>query len=194
MSIGLARIPISEFVRRMVERTGRGNWFALIVPKGEVSQLAEQIAKSITGELGVAVASIKHPETADNISAEVGRHTIIVVSNVDDWPTVEWARLDVLRSRLLSGRTVAFVLSNLAASRLFAGAPHFARFFGGSVWEVELDADLMTESERLSRIKSLETWAKMSTSEMMTKAEKRELSSDPQYAEWLALAGGSKFL
>lgn len=194
MNIGLKRIPTSEFVRRAIERTGTGNWFLLASSQDEVPQLAMQISTSIKNEIADDVVRVIHPDSADAVASAVIAPSVAVVSEVDEWTLAEWARMDVLRSRLLPISKVVWVVSSDTASRFFAAAPHFARFFGGSAWEAELDADEMSDAERQGRIQALERWAQMSTDDMLEKAKNRELPDDPRYAEWLVLAKGSDFL
>jgi hypothetical protein len=194
MTLGLAKIPASEFIRRVIERPGVGNWFALVTESADVSQLARQIAIIIGKELGETVTSVVSPPNVDAVVQSVTHPNVAIISQVDEWPAVEWMALDTQRSRLLESKKVIWVLSSTAASKLFSEAPHFSSFFTGSVWEVDLVADVISDHDRRARISSLESWASLSTAEMVARAEKHELDSDPRYAEWLALAGRSDLL
>ena len=194
MITGLALIPVTEFVRRILERSGTGNWFVLVAPPDAVPQLVQQISAGITGETAEAVTRLDRPASADEVVKAAARNAVLVVSGLDSWSAAQWERWDVVRSRLVAARKVALVLTAPAAALLFTQAPHFARFFTGSAWQAELDADTMSEASRLARIVALEHATGMTSAEMAQKAERRELSADPQFAEWLALIGRSELL
>jgi len=86
------------------------------------------------------------------------------------------------------------VLSESAARHVFREAPHFARLFTGSVWDLSPEPDEMSAADRLDRLASLERWANLSTSDMIERAEARTLPPDPEYAEWLVLVDRSDLL
>lgn len=194
MSIGLSLIPPTEFVRRMLERRGTGNWFVLVAPPSAAPHLVQQIAFGITDETSTVVGQLERPTSADEVVTAAAQHAVLIVWGLEGWSAAQWARWDVLRSRLLAAQKIALILSADASAQLFTQAPHFARFFTGSAWAAELDADMMSEASRLARVEALEHSAGMSTAEMVGKAERRELSADPQFAEWLALTGHSELL
>lgn len=195
MRVGLGRITVPEFTRRVIERPGPGNWLMLAVPPSETAQVAEQIAFGVAQEAEPGEApELVRPADADALTEAVLRRRNLVVTGIDDWPASQWARLDILRSRMLQAQRVAFVVSQAAAEHLVAAAPHFARFFSGSVWQTALDDDVMDEDERQARVAGLEAWAGLSTEEMIRRAERRELPADPEYAEWLTLVHRSDLL
>lgn len=195
MKVGLGPIAVPEFTRRVIERPGPGNWFMLVVPTSETAQVAERIVFGVAQEAEPGEApEIVCPADADALTEAVLRRRNLVVTGVDHWPTSQWARLDILRSRMLQAQRVAFVVSQAAAEHLVAAAPHFARFFSGSVWQAALDDDLMDEDERRTRVAGLEAWAGLSTEEMVRRAERHELPADPEYAEWLTLVYRSDLL
>lgn len=193
--MGLRGTTIAEFVRRMIERSGPGQWLLLVTSPDEISQVAEQVIFGLRQEAEPSeMPDMVRPENANALVDAVMRHPHAVVVGADDWPAAEWARLDALRSRLLCAQRVAFVVSDRGAGHLFTGAPHFARFFTGSAWRALLGAELMGEEDRRARVADLEAWSGLSTVEMIRRAEARDLPSDPEYVEWLALAGRSDLL
>jgi len=193
--MNLRATTIAEFVRRMIERSGPGQWMLLVTPPDKLSQIAEQVAFGVAQEAEPGeMPDVVRPENANALVDAVMRHPHAVVVGTHDWPAAEWARLDTLRSRLLCAQRVAFVVSDRGAAHLFTVAPHFARFFTGSAWRAVLDAELMGEEERRARMADLEAWSGWSTAETIRRAEARDLPSDPEYAEWLALAGRSDLL
>lgn len=195
MKLGLASIPPSEFVRRILERNGPGNWFVLVAPPADAQQLMEQVVGGITDEVSDEIVKLYMPASADEVAAAVMRAAIAVVAGLEGWSLTEWARFDVLRSLLAEkAQKVALILSEEGAGRLFTQAPHFARFFTGSAWQAELDAGSMSDSERLARINALERSTGMSTEEMLRRAENRALPAEPEFAEWIALVGRSELL
>ena len=194
MTTGLRQIPQSEFVRRAIERTGRNSWLALVVPDGRLAELVEQVTAGIAAEVEGDVVCVDAPSDAEAL-VRAGRCAGILIAALGDrWPPDTWSRLDALRSRLQRENRTVLVLSESAASHVFKDAPHFARNFTGSVWDLAAEPDQMSEGDRLDRIASLERWAELSTPEMIARAQARTLPSDPQYAEWLVLVGRSDLL
>jgi hypothetical protein len=195
MKTALRGITVAEFVRRLIERPGAGNWLMLVAPIEEAAHLGEQIAFGVAQEVEPDESpGIVHPRDADALVEALGRRRHLVITGVDDWPVEEWARLDTLRSRLLVAQRVAFVISEPAAKHLLIVAPHFARFFTGSVWTILLDEDVMDEGDRQAKVASMEAWSGLSTEEMVRRAECKELPAHPEYAEWLALVNRSDLL
>jgi hypothetical protein len=194
MTTGLKQISQSEFVRRAIERTGQNSWLALLVPDGRLASVVEQVAAGIAAEAEIDVFRVDAPKDAEALARAGRRAGVVVASLGDAWPPEEWSRLDALRSRLQREHRTVLVLSESAATRIFREAPHFARNFTGSVWDLASEPDEMSGAERLDRVASLERWAKLSTPEMLTRAETRTLPPDPEYAEWLVLVGRSDLL
>jgi len=193
MTTGLRPISQSEIVRRAIERTGSNSWLGLVVPADRVADVVEQIAAGIASESEIEVFRVEAPADADALACE-GRRAGIMVASLDAWPPDAWARLDALRSLLQREHRTVLVLSESAAQHVFRQAPHFARLFTGSVWELAPEPEEMSEADRLDRVASLERWASLSTPDMITRAEAKTLPPDPEYAEWLALVGRSDLL
>lgn len=194
MTTGLRQIPQSEFVRRAIERTGGNSWLALVAPDERLADVAEQVAAGIASESEIDVARVDAPADPESLVRASHRPGILVASLRDAWPPGAWARLDVLRSRLQREQRAILVLSESVAQHIFREAPHFARFFTGSVWDLAPEPDAMSDTDRDDRVASLERWANLSTAAMIARAETRTLPSDPEYAEWLALVGRSDLL
>lgn len=194
MTAGLRQIPRSELVRRAIERTGHNSWLALVVPDAQMTDAVEQIAAGIASESATPVVRLDALQDAEALVRAARGGGILVASIVDSWPAGDWARLDALRARLERKHCAILVLSEAAARHVFAEAPHFARFFTGSVWQMAPDTDEMSEADRRERVASFERWAEMSTEDMIARAEKKALPLDPEYAEWLLLARRSDLL
>jgi hypothetical protein len=194
MTTGLRQIPQSEFVRRAIERTGGNSWLGLVVPDHRLAYVVEQTAAGIASESEIEVFRVDAPPDAESLARAGRRAGILVASLVDAWPPGAWARLDTLRSLLQREHRAVLVLSESAARHVFREAPHFARLFTGSVWDVAPEPDEMSEADRIDRIASLERWASLSTADMIARAEARTLPPDPEYAEWLVLVGRSDLL
>jgi hypothetical protein len=194
MTTGLRQIPQSEFIRRAIERTGGNSWLGLVVPDHRLADVVEQTAAGIASESEVEVFRVDAPPDADALADAGLRTGILVGSLVDAWPPGAWARLDTLRSRLQREHRSVLVLSESAARHVFREAPHFARLFTGSVWDLAPEPHDMSEADRLDRIASLERWAGLSTPDMIAGAEARALPPDPEYAEWLVLVARSDLL
>jgi hypothetical protein len=194
MTTGLRQIPQSELVRRAIERTGGNSWLALVVPDACIADVVEQVVDGIASESEIEVLRVDGPRDAAALAQAGRRAGILVASLADTWPPGEWARLDVLRSRLSRDHRSVLVLSESAARHVFGEAPHFARLFTGSVWDLAPDPDQMSDADRLDRVASLERWASLSTADMIERARTRTLPPDPEYAEWLVLVGRSDLL
>jgi hypothetical protein len=194
MTTGLRQIPQSELVRRVIERTGRNSWLALVVPDDRRAEVVEQIVAGVASEAEIDVFRVDAPADAEALASAGRRAGVLVASLGEAWPPAEWARLDVLRSRLQRQDRAVLVLSEPAAQRVFREAPHFARLFTGSVWDLAPESDVMSDADRRDRVASLERWAGLSTADMITRAETKALPSDPEYAEWLVLVGRSDLL
>jgi hypothetical protein len=194
MTTGLRQIPQSEFVRRAIERTGRNSWLGLVVPDNRLADVVEQIAAGIASESEIDVFRVDAPADAESLADAGCRAGILVASLADTWPPDAWVRLDALRSRLQRESRTVLLLSESAARHVFREAPHFARLFTGSVWELAPGPDEMSDADRRDRITSLEQWANLSTPDMISRAEAQALPEDPEYAEWLVLVGRSDLL
>jgi len=194
MTTGLRQIPQSEFVRRAIERTGTNSWLGLVVPDDRLAEVVEQTAAGIASESEIEVFRADAPADAESLARAGRRPGILVASLGDAWPPGAWARLDTLRSLLQREHRAVLVLSESAARHVFREAPHFTRLFTGSVWDLAPEPDEMSEVDRLDRIASLEQWASLSTSDMIARAAVQALPPDPEYAEWLVLAGRSDLL
>jgi hypothetical protein len=194
MTTGLRQIPQAEFVRRAIERTGGNSWLALVVPDHRLADAVEHIAAGIQSEAEIEVFRVDAPADAESLARAGHREGILVVSLADTWPLDAWARLDVFRSRLQREHRSVLVLSESAVRHVFREAPHFASLFTGSVWALAPEPDEMSDVDRLARITSLERWAELSTAEMIERAKAKALPPDPEYAEWLVLAGRSDLL
>jgi hypothetical protein len=194
MTTGLRQIPQSELVRRAIERTGGNSWLGLVVPDDRLASVVEQTAAGIASESEVDVFRVDAPRDAESLARAGRRAGIMVASLAEAWPPGEWARLDVLRSRLSRDHRAVLVLSEAAARHVFREAPHFTRLFTGSVWDLAPDPDAMSDADRRERVASLEQWANLSTADMIARAEVKTLPPDPEYAEWLVLVGRSDLL
>lgn len=195
MSLGLSHISVSELTRRVIERGGFANWFLLVSEKDAALGLAEQIAYVLSQAADEPEAVVvDRPENVEAVVALARRKSTLVLAGLDEWPATEWARWDVVRSRLLPSHRIVLVLSKTAADRLFNEAPHFIRLFSGSVWEAKEEMGAPSEEDRAGLLAALESWGKMTTAEMVTRAEARQLPSDPEYVDWLVLAGRSDLL
>jgi hypothetical protein len=195
VNLGLSHISVSELTRRVIERTGFGNWFLLVTEKDAALGLAEQIAYGLSRTAGEGEAVVvDRPGSVEAVVALARRKSTLVLAGLDEWPVTEWARWDVVRSRLLPSHRVVLVVPKTAADRLFNAAPHFIRLFSGSMWEAKAETSAPSEEDRAGLLAALESWGKMSTAEMVRRAEAKQLPSDPEYVDWLVLAGRSDLL
>jgi hypothetical protein len=194
MTTGLRQIPQSELVRRAIERTGRNSWLGLVVPDERLVDVVEQIFAGIVSESEIDVFRVDAPADVESLVRAGRRPGVMVASLTAAWPPGAWACLDADRSRLSREHRTVLVLTESAARHVFREAPHFARLFTGSVWDLAPDPDEMSNADRLDRVASLERWASLPTPAMIARAEAKELPPDPEYAEWLVLVGRSDLL
>ena len=110
--LGLSRISISEFTRRIIERTGLGNWFLLIAPEGDAVEVAERVAFGLASEIAEGEVRVDRPMSVDEVAHLARRTETLVLAGIDTWPASEWARWDVLRGRLLPSHNLNLAFPN----------------------------------------------------------------------------------
>lgn len=186
MTMTVPSIDTGSLALRVAEDPARGGWTVLLVPLGQESAVAGELAKALR-DIGTESVAQHDAKCSDDLlqpADETGVHVMAVLPAMND---SEWARLDRMRSRLIDhGRTI-LVLDQDAMNRLGRSAPNLHSWIGPSMWSVELAWPALTDVEKEERLAALRQWSGYSDQEIVTLAEQGKLPGDPEYAEWLVL-------
>jgi hypothetical protein len=117
------------------------------------------------------------------------RNTVMVVTGLDDWPEEEFVKLDLKRTSLQHSGPVLLEMTREGAERLMKAAPNLRSWIAGNVGGLLPDPGLMTDVERQARLASLAEHFGLTDAEVIRRAEDGSLPPDPQFVEWLILAG-----
>jgi hypothetical protein len=117
------------------------------------------------------------------------RNSVIVVDGLDGWTDQEFARLDLQRTSLQHSGPVLLEMTREGAQRLMKAAPNLRSWIAGNVGGLLPDPGIMTEAERQTRLASLAEHFGLTDAEVIRQAENDSLPPDPQFVEWLILAG-----
>ena len=183
-----------ELATRVADRPGRGDWLVLLASEPEAAKAAAAAAAEIEIMGDVAVRRIDSPAHAPDLAADLAEPGAVVLSGLDRFTDAEWRHLDLLRSRLQRDQPVIMVLSTPAFERLMRWAPNLASWLGGSVWQWDSAAEILSDEEREERLKALRAWSGKSDADVVDLARRRALPLDPEYAEWLVLLGRGELL
>lgn len=161
----------------------------LLAPPPDMAEAAGAVAREIEIMADLEVRRVDSPTSSAELAERIATPGVLVVSGLEGFSQEEWGRLDLLRSRLQRDQPVIMVLSTPAIERLMRGAPNLASWLGGSVWQWDSHADMLSDEAREARLAALREWSGKSDTEVVELAERRALPLDPQYAEWLVLLG-----
>ena len=185
--------PVLDIARRAELRAEGGYaWFALI-PSG---QPGENSIADVRDELEVALNATVRVVTAGTapvhklVSTITERSDdIVLICDLDGWGDNDWAAFDIQRSALERRGAMMFVLSAASLLRLSNIAPNIRSYIGGSIFQLASAGGILTNPERDSRIKDLESHYGISSQDVIEKAEQHALALDPNFVEWLVLLG-----
>jgi hypothetical protein len=179
----------AEAALRLMVRRGRGDWMTLVVEPGNAAlAAAEELAEEMESLGDVPVERIRGAEGALDLAERLAPlQAPVVVAGLDSWPASEWSHLDELRSRFERDERTALVVSSKTFENIMREAPNFSSWLGASVWTYQPRASELTEAERERRLDALRAWSNLSDKDVIARAERGTLPSDPEYAEWLVL-------
>jgi hypothetical protein len=162
-----------------------------VVPQEQQHEIIARIRAEIdlmsseVSECKETSSAIELAETTQDVDSA----KVLIVSGLNDFSKEEWRHLDLLRSRLNRNRACVLVLSPEGAEKLVENAPNFSSWIGGSIWQVDLEAESLSEEERLARLRDLREWSGLTDEEVLRRARERTLPNEPEFSEWLVLLG-----
>lgn len=183
---------VAELALRVATTTGTASWLVLVVPEGREREIAIQLSEDIQalGQVKVAeLTEVPGAESLINAIREAPSDSVVVVTGLDLLTNIEWEHLDLLRSRLLSKRSVVLVLTRSGAGVLTDRAPNLASWIGGAIWELDLARESLSPEDRDARLTFLRKWARKSDEEILGMARAGKLPKEPEFTEWLVLLG-----
>jgi hypothetical protein len=195
MSMSPTPTELGDFAFEVLERPGPNEWFALVVPRDEVQQVADALKEEMLA-IGDVAPEHLHARTADEIREFVPSHPagVLLLSGQDTFGPPEWQKLDGFRSLLERDGASVFILGEEALGELFRHAPNLSSWLGGSVWHLERQDHTLSAQEKHERLEALRRRYGMTDEEVITRAEQGTLPGDPPYAEWLVLLGRGDLL
>lgn len=193
MSLALRPISLPEFSLRVATRPAKGDWFVLVTPPQQLTQTRETLAIDVEAFTHAAprITSIVEGSRDFVRATRSSTDAVVIISGVEDFSDVEWRSIDLMRSRLEGARTVVLLMSLIQVELLATSAPNFASWLTGGIWQLDEDIEQLSETERTDRLETLRTSTGMSDEDIITAAQNRTLSSEPQFTEWLLLLGRS---
>lgn len=193
----LKQLALSEFALRTTARSGGGDWLVLVASEEEMGQAASHLKTEVEVLGDYSVKHIKDPIGARELANAVHnaeRGKLLIISGFDSFSEEEWGHLDLLRSRLGRQGTVVLVMSARSIQSLARNAPNLASWIGGSIWQVNIASESLSEEEKAARLHSLREWSGLTDDEVLKRAVEGTLPNQPEYAEWLVLLGRSDLL
>jgi hypothetical protein len=98
-----------------------------------------------------------------------------------------WRTIDVNRSGLVRSGATLLCLSSAGLTRLCTNAPNLKSFLGGSIFDLGPSGEPVTAEERQQRIAELKSHFRMTSAEVVRRAESGALPTEPHFVEWLVL-------
>jgi len=186
------RMGVSDLAYTVSARPGTGDWCTLAVPPG---LLPEAVAEDLAEQLRIFTETTVHLVTATDDADAIIRTFektapgILIVKESEPLSDDTLRRLDFARSRLMRDDAVVLVLRLATLRKLLHVAPNLASFVEGFVAMLDPDAEVLSPSEKESRLAALRAWAGLTDAEVVALASQGKLPSDQEYAEWLVLLG-----
>jgi hypothetical protein len=113
----------------------------------------------------------------------------VIIQGLDHWSDQYLRALDINRSDLQRPGFVILWLTPDGLQHLFRRAPNLKSWIGGSSFQAIPDPGLMSEQEKRNRLAELSAHYNLTSEEVLEKATRGILPSDPEFAEWLILLG-----
>jgi hypothetical protein len=182
--------PFFEIARRLEVR-GENAWMAVLATPPDPAGL---------DELQIELHSILQVTTRvvplDTFRFEGLREALqhpnddaVILSGGAGLTPKKWSSLDIMRSALERAGPVILWLAPDDVANLTEFAPNIRSFIGASIFVAGPDGGIMTEAERLERLKKFAQHYELTNEEVVRRAESKELSLEPEFVEWLVLLG-----
>src|SRR6185295_2253225 len=111
----------------------------------------------------------------------------LIVAVEPNWNEAQWRAVDQFRSRMEGASSVVLVVTLSGLQALVADAPNLLSWAGGDVYEVDLQLEELSTTDRKQRLELLRRDRGLSDKEVIRLAEEGKLPADPEYGEWLLL-------
>ena len=182
-------ISIDEFIQRLGMHP-IGNIWSVLITNTVNQELIEELNDAITIFAECEINVISSQQEIENLIAQIDNATedYLILYRLENWSKEDWNKFDGYRSRLDKHKLGGLiVLSSDAAKQMARDAPNFYSWLGSKIYNLELNAELLSEQEKELRLSALREWSNKSDTEIITLAEANKLPSDPEYGEWLIL-------
>ena len=185
--------PAFEIGRRLEIRGPNSYaWLAALKPTGEADAALADFAADLSAALDAPVRTINTTDTSvDQLRTALHSPTDdpVLILGLDQHDVEYWRTLDVNRSGLGRRGPLVLWLSAGGLIELCAYAPNIRSFLGGSIFQVGTQGESMSEPERQQRIDELVAHYRLTSEEVIRRAETRTLPTEPHFVEWLVLLG-----
>jgi hypothetical protein len=187
MNVDIPRIGIAEFALRAGTQPG---WSVLLVEPEHAQEVLNSLSDELQ-DLDEAQSVRITPDSPEDfvVAFQAADGHTVVVNGLDKFTDDDWQHIDLLRSRLARDGSTILLLSLAAVEKFFAFAPNLSSWLGSTVWRADLDANILSQNEKEQRLNAIREGATFSDHEVVARAERGELPSDPEFAEWLTLLG-----
>ena len=168
------------------------SWIAVVVGSSLAPDAVEEFATEIqsqsdenTNDRVVPIEGLLPSDIRDKVQSP--GNDAVVLLGFEDRSKDFWVGLDINRSALERSGSLFFWLSYSALSDLCRHAPNIRSYIGPSIFVLTGTKGALTAEEREQRLKELAEKFKMSDSEIIQKAEEKQIEPEPEFVEWLLL-------
>ena len=158
---------------------------------GLFADLRDELAIQSAGSLGEIDVSDKPVQgLIEQLAAQ--RDNVVLIYGFDEWTDHLFSSLDINRSGLETGSFLVLCVNLKTAGRFLDSAPNIRSYLGANIFVAAPDPSQMGPGEIAERLVQLREFYNLSDAEVIARAERRELPSEPQFIEWLVLLGRSE--
>ncbi len=185
----------SELVTRALLRQGDGDLFVVSSAKQAQSRLLQELIDEFT-QLSEPPVVVEAGADARRLVRELARtrQNRTIIKGLDRFGRNDWQALDSMRSMLSREAPVIAVVDAETLEMMAAVAPNLFSWAGAAVYQVPTVIEAITEAERERRLAALRSATGLTDAEVIRRAEEGTLSTEPEFAEWLALLGREPLL
>lgn len=183
--------PMVGIARRLDIR-GPNPWLAVLGPStgsaAALDELQTELRSFLQKPARVFPLETATFEELREALQQPGDDAVVLIGGPDLAPE-RWSSLDVMRSALERAGPIVLWMAPDAVASLTKFAPNIRSFIGSSIFVAAPDGGIMTEAERQERLKELEEYYRLTSEEIVHRAESKQLPPEPHFVEWLVLLG-----
>ncbi len=186
----ITSISLDEILQRISTYPQSNIWLAIVANNSEHQELIQNLEETLSIFTGYNVVAISGQEGIKQLNHQIQNvsEEFIIIFGLEYWNQEDWYNFDYFRSRLNQEKHGGIlIISPNSAKMMLTYAPNFVSWLGSRVYRIQIGEELLNLEEREKRLESLREWSGLSDIEIITKAEKNQLPSDPEYGEWLLL-------